>query len=442
MALTLVVNWANVAPTRPVVLSAERLPLETLIAEVFKGTDFTCEVAGRYLLVVPTKPLARVDDGQGAIGAIWREDLIDETVWMETITFRTGRSSPELWFMDNRKVFELLDGQLRDTAVLARLTHISVTAAATPDGKTEANERLAVARAQNTKGYLGRRYPHIAPEKVQTFSVGEEWSGLRRLVLEDEGRTPDREQVLALLENADDEAIREGLQELSDGRTWRYIADNHLPRLRGATAVTLHFWTPEMERRIDTLSVPKPVEVVDRGEVQRVEIARVVPAEPEPSPPVVFVILHPEPRFRPVLALKTNFAAYALGGVNLEVEVPLGQRWSLAGEALWSWRGFSGATLEGRHWWRGSRPRVMTGWFAGVYAGGGVYDLVWRGGGPYAGDFFHAGISGGYAHTINRSRSLGLEYSLGLGWLHSPQRDMFLPTRAKVSLVWMLQSGR
>ena len=79
------------------------------------------------------------------------------------------------------------------------------------------------------------------------------------------------------------------------------------------------------------------------------------------------------------------------------------------------------------------------------------------------GDFFDAGLSLGYAHRIGRSRSLRMEYTLGVGYLRSnyeaydrvrdtkygdikvvryPWETRRLnwigPTRARISLVWLL----
>ncbi len=97
-------------------------------------------------------------------------------------------------------------------------------------------------------------------------------------------------------------------------------------------------------------------------------------------------------------------------------------------------------------------------------AGGGLYDLEYKAKG-YQGEFFiAAGVSGGYSHTILEkwvpSGNLRMEYSLGIGYLQTQYRQYeehwgiddkwhtvrqnsgkyswFGPTRARVSLVWML----
>lgn len=422
-ALQPVINYDYIAPGREVSLSSESLPIEQFVKEVLAGTGFAGEVLGKHLLIVPEPP--KIDQGEGAIGAMWRDDEVDETVEMETITFRIGNSAPQRDFMNNGSIFRTLDNRLRDTAVLAKLDHISVTAASSPDGNTDANERLAMARAVNTKGYLVRRYPHIAPEKVQAFSVGEEWSGLRKLVTEDE-RIPDREKVLTILETVSDEDMRDTLRSLSGGRTWRYIAANLMPRLRGATAVTLHFWHNGSERRIDTMQVAN---FATSGGVQRVEIAKAKPAPIPVEPPPVVI---PEPEPRDLFALKTNLISL-VSGISIEAEVPIGLKWSLAAEGIipmWGER-WGGGSLEVRRWLgdRTARP-VMTGWFAGAHVTG-IDDRK--------GGMFMGGVTGGYAHTIARGGALRMEYSLGVGGLWMEDRVRFRPTRAKISLVWMLR---
>ena len=62
----------------------------------------------------------------------------------------------------------------------------------------------------------------------------------------------------------------------------------------------------------------------------------------------------------------------------------------------------------------------MTGWFTGLYAGGGYYDVEWKTKG-YQGEFVSAGITGGFAHSI--SKNWRMEYSLGLGYLGSKYRE-------------------
>ena len=172
----------------------------------------------------------------------------------------------------------------------------------------------------------------------------------------------------------------------------------------------------------------------------------------------------------PLLAVKSNLLFDAATVLNLALEAPIGQRWSVSGEAIFPWwlserkqyclQLFSGS-LEGRYWFgrRDDRP-PLTGWFAGLYAGGGYYDLEWGDRG-FQGEFYIAtGLSGGYAHTLGRGNRWRMEYSLGVGYLTTRYREYtpvlerdgrwhlarqrsgrytwIGPTKASVSLVWMI----
>ncbi|MFI3269299.1 MAG: DUF3575 domain-containing protein [Rikenellaceae bacterium] len=177
----------------------------------------------------------------------------------------------------------------------------------------------------------------------------------------------------------------------------------------------------------------------------------------------------------PIIAVKSNLLFDAASLINFELELPIGNRYSVAVEWLFPWwRWGNGLLSSHQHTLQmlqgtveirrflGDRTQraVMTGWFTSLYAGGGLYDYE-RNEAGYQGDFILAvGIGGGYAHTINRSGSLRMEYMLGVGYLQSKYkyyRSMntidnqwhavevdngnvywFGLTRAKVSLVWLL----
>lgn len=168
---------------------------------------------------------------------------------------------------------------------------------------------------------------------------------------------------------------------------------------------------------------------------------------------------------RPLLAIKTNFLFDAALMPNIEVELPLHKRWSLNGELLFPWWLADGdkyclqilmGSLEGRYWLGNRENReVLTGHFLGLYAGGGKYDLQWNRNGYQSELFTAAGVSYGYAHKI--ARNLRLEYSIGVGLLHTHYKHYHTldnyktllwqdngrytwlgPTKLKISLVWLL----
>lgn len=182
-----------------------------------------------------------------------------------------------------------------------------------------------------------------------------------------------------------------------------------------------------------------------------------------------------EPTFvrKPLLAVKSNLLFDLASALNVELEVPMGKRWSVAGEWMFPWWRSNKSDLTMQllaghgeiRYWLGDRAKrdVMTGWHLGLYGGGGKFDFQVFNDDGSQGDFFDAGLSLGYAHRIGRSRSLRMEYTLGVGYLRSnyeaydrvrdtkygdikvvryPWETRRLnwigPTRARISLVWLL----
>ena len=166
------------------------------------------------------------------------------------------------------------------------------------------------------------------------------------------------------------------------------------------------------------------------------------------------------------IAIKTNMLFDLALAPNLEIEIPLDrlQRWSLMAE-WWSpwyiWKNNShsyqmltlGAELR---YWLGERKNrsTLTGWFAGIYGAWDKYDLEWKSVGDQ-GRVWSAGVSGGYSWRLsehwNLEASLALGYITGtrhhyngefndehLIWKYDADMRYFGPTKAKLSIVWLL----
>ena len=113
-----------------------------------------------------------------------------------------------------------------------------------------------------------------------------------------------------------------------------------------------------------------------------------------------------------VLALKNNLLYDLALAPNIEVELPLGKRWSLNVEYKCPWWSDSGCNfcyqllsggMEGRCWLGNRQKRDrLTGHFIGLYAEGGIYDFQLRGDG-YQGKYYGAaGVTYGYARQLAR----------------------------------------
>ena len=128
-------------------------------------------------------------------------------------------------------------------------------------------------------------------------------------------------------------------------------------------------------------------------------------------------------------ALKSNVLYDAALLPNLELEWMINRNWSVAveGDLAW-WKDapkhryyeLAMVSLEGRRWFAVKKP--WHGFYAGVFAGIGKYDLENKDKG-YQGEGGMAGVSIGYMFPIGKSFSL--EAGLGAGYLHTKYKEYY-----------------
>ncbi len=357
---------------------------------------------------------------------------------------------------------------------LVTITAIEITSSASPEGGRTINKKLSTKRSQALYTYL-RDSISVPDSLISQTSLGVDWDGLYTLV--EESDMEYKGEVLSILSSVPEETWRrvnptdrwltltdsrnKHLMDLRGGNPYNYMFENIYPQLRRGSYVTLYF----------KVELPPVVE-----EVVEVEQPAEVESEPEPEP-VEEVAAESEPEIKPLFALKTNLLYDALTAINLELEIPIGDRWSVSGEWIFPWWSSSwkessnrnsfqllNGNIEAKYWFGDRTDRfVMTGWHLGLYAGGGICDLEHNAEGYQSKQSLSAGLSAGYAHTIFESKipegNLRMEYSLAVGYLRSDY-DKYSehwgddntwhtirqesgtyswigPTRAKVSLVWL-----
>lgn len=370
---------------------------------------------------------------------------------------------------------DLVEELNRDT--LSFITKVEVNSYASPEGGRTYNKKLSQRRSSAIFEYLTNTIA-VPDSLIDSSCSGTDWDGLRELVEGDDMQYKD--EVLYILNNVPEETWRrvnptdkwlslvdsrnKHLMDLRYGDPYRYMFANIYPQLRNGSVVTIYF----KREALPVLESKAEVEVVEP----------VVEPIVEPAPASV-AKESSEPTIKPLLAIKSNLLYDVVSALNVELEVPIGQRWSIAGEWNFPWWTSCGraknnwqkdsnrnsfqmlqGNIEGKYWFgdRSDRP-VLTGWFAGLSGGLGKYDLERKVDG-YQGELYVVGLSGGYAHTINKKGNLRMEYALGLGYMqtdydkykehegidgqwHTLRQEVgkqhwLGPTKAKVSLVWML----
>lgn len=160
---------------------------------------------------------------------------------------------------------------------------------------------------------------------------------------------------------------------------------------------------------------------------------------------------------------------YGLAAIpSFGAEYYFGKNWSIAGQwhyAKWNstrkntfWQTYGG-DLEIRYW-VGSRAheKPLTGHHLGLYGQMITYDFEWRGNKGYQAPDWNYGGGLAYGYSAPISTHLNIDFTLGVGylggdymeylpidghyvWQVSKKRKWFGPTKAEISLVWLLGKG-
>lgn len=160
--------------------------------------------------------------------------------------------------------------------------------------------------------------------------------------------------------------------------------------------------------------------------------------------------------------LKTN-ALYDLALVpNLGVEIYAGKQWSVAANWMYAWWNSSnrywriyGGDVEARRWFgKKAEEKPLQGHHVGAYAQLFTYDMTFNGRG-YLGDKWSYAVGLSYGYSLPIAPQFNLDFNIGLGymggkykeykrieghsvWQVTKNRNWFGPTKAEVSLVWLL----
>ncbi|MGM9791621.1 MAG: DUF3575 domain-containing protein [Candidatus Cryptobacteroides sp.] len=350
------------------------------------------------------------------------------------LMFRCGHYNFDSAFCDNAyrvdAFFESLDSIAQKPGI--SIDHIAhIRSSASPEGGKRRNDFLSLKRAESLVSLVKSRSSIVSSFEI--LSVGPDWDSYNTLLSK---------------------------SALSSAQAQRRF----YPMLRQATMTLYYYPEPVKIEKVDYLA-PAP-ELVWHGP-NALAARRMQP------------VTDPLRSEKPLFALKSNLLFDALGFVNLGVEVPLGQRFSVGADAVFPWwsnprKDFTMQMLEAElsaKYWLGKRDgkEALTGLFAGIYAGAGYYDFqlgrLTDGNGVQGDVFLLAGLQAGYAHKIGQN--LRLEYSAGLAYIKTEYYDYIsvkdtkfgdikvipypwrakrttgvMPTKLSVSLVWMISSKK
>lgn len=387
------------------------------------------------------------------------------------INFRQSKIKVDTTYMNNTDALmhmrEMIDfyHSLDTNYVLARVT---IVGAASPEGSVKFNEYLSRQRADRITEHLAKTMQ--IPDDIVSFAfLGRDWRGLLNLV-ENDTDVPNRDEVIDLLKDIisnyeggerEDAGNLERLKRLHYGVPYLYMYNNLFPLLRAS--------------RLRFEIVKNPIVPKDESQVGLIEVklpsapASLTPVE---TPPPAPEIPSREPFY---MDIHTNMLYDAAAVPNIGVEFYLGKNLSISGDWMYGWwktdrrhrywRTYGGEIAL--RWWfgRAAAEKPLTGHHIGVYGGVLTYDFEWGGKGYMGGlpggslwdrcNYF-GGIEYGYSLPI--TRRLNIDFTLGVGylggeyrtyvpvdncylWQSTRKRHWFGPTKAEISLVWLIGYG-
>lgn len=389
------------------------------------------------------------------------------------IYFRQGYSVLEPELHGNREILKRITDSLRTYAgPSGRLRRIEVTGGASPEGSVPLNRRLSEKRAKALLDQLS--HDGGIPDSLLSFTfLGRDWNGLIRLV-ENDPDVPCREAALELLHDIaercrggekteDDNTAR--LAHFKEGEPYRYMYRKLFPELRATQLCLRYETTPVRQQPIAAgVSFPKPA----------MRASTPVPV-PVPVPAPAFAGQTPRTRKPFYMAVKTNMLYDAIAVPNIGVEFYAGRSWSVGANWMyawwktdrkhWYWRTYGGE-LNLRKWFgKRAQEKPLQGHHLGIYGQFLTYDFETGGrgyiGGKPGGSLWDkanwgAGIEYGYSLPVGRR--LNLDFSVGAGylggeyweyvsheecyvWQATKRLRWFGPTKAEVSLVWLIGRG-
>ena len=370
------------------------------------------------------------------------------------IYFPVGVSKIDHSFQGNGVRLEFMIRDIHARMKQSRLRKVRLSAGASVEGNSALNMRLSDERLQSLSDVFHERLS--VPDSIYEYhSLGENWQGLLALV--ERSDMPHRDETLNILRNTPEWVTERGhvvdsrkrqLMNLRGGSVWHYMEKYFFPELRNCSVVECEF-EPIASR-------PEPTVVREVLTVRDTLILcdTVCPADELPAPRPLY------------LAAKTNLLYDAALVPNVGLELSLGQGWSVGGNwmyAHWSndarhryWQIYGGELEVRRYFGSLAAEKPLQGHHVGLYAQAVTYDFE-TGGKGYLSDFAY-GVGLEYGYSLPVAKRLNIDFGIGIGYsggkyksyypdagcyvyIETKRRHWFGPTRAEVSLVWLLGRG-
>lgn len=355
---------------------------------------------------------------------------------------------------------------------------VKIAGSASPEGSVSGNERLARQRAEAIRDYI-LEHTTLSPAQIRLRSVGADWDSFRRMMLG--GNHPYKDEIIGIIDTPFPYAEERGvtvdrrlamLKALDSGRVWDYLMQGPFTRLRQAggdvTCIVTYLDAYGGRKSVDVLpSRTDTLVIMHKDTVYNNTVGIIgIIGEYTAHDSTSGKTLRTPKRFRrdslfrvPVLALRSNLLVPAM---NLGIEVPLGNRWSLEADYFTPWAmrewvnsalppfkycfEWQSACLGARLWFgrihsnrKGDARYRFLGHSMALYGAWARYDL----GRDYhgqQGDAWAAGLDYKYSFPLGRRGGTHLEFTIGGGIYYDHCRDYNVPAVIEDGMV-MLQDS-
>lgn len=403
--------------------------------------------------------------------AVYAVDLAAENnsgSFESRVTFRVNQYDIDDATADNATSLEAITGFInrvrRDTTM--RITTAVYTGYASPEGSRTLNASLSRRRMATLRGFVEDAGLILADDSVSCRSAIADMAMFAAEIKKSD--IPHRREALDIIDDtvAMPSAVRRigRLRRASGGLVWKELIPL-LERLRYAT-VTFNYI---MNVRPDK---SEAIEAADTAVIVQAPAPLVSDSVPLVSDSVStgWATAYP-PRFfarKPLyISLKTNGLYDLLLIPSVGAEVWLGRMMSINANwsyAWWSknsrhnyWRYYGGDIALRRWFGRLAKEKPLTGHHIGLYAQIMTYDFE-HGGKGYMGDKFNYGCGMEYGFSLPLARRFNIDFTVGIGylwgkyyeytpidghyvWQTTKRRQWFGPTKAEISLVWLIGHG-
>lgn len=388
------------------------------------------------------------------------------------ISFRQSKFEIDTLYNGNRDSIDFFRRRLatlKRENPFAQIRKVTVVGSASPEGSIALNKNLSQQRANSIFRLFGK-IPNLKPSQTEFLFLGRDWLGLRKSV-EADAEVPYREEVLQLIDEImernrngeqDGAGNLKALKTLRGGKPYAYLFKTAFPPLRMAR---IRVEWEVIEHLSDSLvspeKLPDPVvmipEFLDAPDYMEHEV-------------------EVEKECRPFyMDIRTNMLFDLAAVPNLGAEFYLGKDWSIGANWMYGWWSkdkshrywrIYGGDLNIRKWFgKAAGEKPLTGHHIGVFGQVVTFDFEWGGkgymGGKPGGNIFDRACYGAsleYGYSLPVAERLNIDFSIAAGYLggkyitYTPQGSNYVwqstnrfnwfgPTKAEISLVWLIGCG-